>query len=369
MDWMVKAPVILASMLFLLAIPLDQGPSAENDRIHRYFVVGASLEVMDRIREDLRGLELSLGEPLKYVPYQEIVLKDTDILDRVLAIPGVCRVIEEASVDPSLYVSAKNVKAVPSKDYTPHTAHDLGYRGEGITIVIIDSGVDNHNHPSFIGAFVAGADFSSPESPLNPRDGSVDPDDLDGHGTGVASVALGRGDSVGTPSRLGIAPEAGLIDLRIRKLGPTLENPIAAALEWCMDNEDTDWGNGYSGIDVISISAGLGNPGGPVHSLISMCVENGMPVVSAATNSGEPFEDNPDGPNYWSDDSIIVGGTDDMDTIDRADDEYWPQSTWGPRTDDGDDDPYDELKPDISAPASEIMVAEAQDKGSPGPIV
>ncbi len=152
-------------------------------------------------------------------------------------------------------------------------------------------------------------------------------------------------------------------------LGPTFENPIAAALEWCIDNKDTDWGNGYSGIDVISISAGLGNPDGPVHQLVTTCVENGMPVVSAATNSGQPFEADPNGPNYWSDDSIIVGGTDDMDTVDRSDDEFWPQSTWGPRSDDGDEDPYDELKPDISAPAANIMVAEARDKNSPGPVV
>ena len=356
----------------LLSVPIMSFlPGNQSDQCFKQdlFVVGENLDVMGSIREELGKLNLEMGEPLRYVPYQKISIDSYEILSDILAIEGVENIIEEASVENSIYVSAKSVKAVPSSNYSPDTAHDLGYRGEGMTIAIIDSGVDNENHPTFIGSFVAGADFSSPESPLNPRDGSVDPDDLDGHGTGVASVALGRGDSTGTITNMGIAPEAGLIDLRIRKLGPTMENPISAALEWCMDNKDTDWGNGFRGVDVISISAGLGSPDGPVHSLIKACVENGMPVISAATNSGEPFESDPNGPNYWSDDSIIVGGTEDKDTVDRSDDEYWPQSTWGPRSDDGDDNPYDELKPDISAPASNIMVAEASDKNSPGPIM
>jgi serine protease AprX len=367
---MTKIPALVSVFcLLIISMALGSGEHVDDDLHGRYFIVGHNLECMSSIRSDLEAMDIEMGEELRHVPYQQVVLKSREMYGKVSRLQGVKCIIEEGVVDSSLYNSARSVKAVPSDFYSPKTAHDLGYTGEGMTIVVIDSGVDNGNHPTFIDSFVAGADFSTPESPLNPRDGSVDPDDLDGHGTGVASVALGRGDRNGERTNVGIAPEAGLIDLRIRKVGPTFENPMAAALEWCIDNRETDWGNGYTGIDVISISAGLGRPDGPVHSLIKTCVNNGLPVVSAATNSGESFEANADGPNYWSDDSIIVGGTDEMDTVDRSDDEYWPQSTWGPRTDDGDEDPYDELKPDISAPASDILVAEAQDKGSPGPVV
>lgn len=360
-------PLLLVAVIILLP---PASVAGETDEIHlRAYIVGENLEDMEIIREKIESLGLEMGDPLNYVPFQLAVFTSRDQMREVLSWDGVERIQEEWTVETSQDTSVRNVKAAYSRQYSPETAHEIGFRGEGMTIAIIDSGVDNTEHPTFRDSFVAGADFSSPESPLNPRDGSVDPDDLDGHGTGVASVALGRGDHGDQLINMGVAPEAGLIDLRIRMLGPTLENPIAAALEWCIDNRDKDWGNGYTGIDVISISAGLGRPEGPVHSIITTCVENGLPVVSAATNSGEAFEDNADGPNYWSDDSIIVGGTDDMGTIDRSDDEYWPQSTWGPRTDDGDDDPYDELKPDISAPASNILVAEGSDKSSPGPVV
>ncbi len=165
----------------------------------RFFVIGEGSCEMEGIRDHLREMDFKMGEPLKYVPYQEIIIGSPRDYQRILAIPGVERIVKEFSVENSLDISAKDVKAVPSMEYSPDTAHDIGYRGEGMTIAIIDSGVDNNNHPTFIGSFVAGADFSSPESPLNPRDGSVDPDDLDGHGTGVASVALGKGDSEGEP--------------------------------------------------------------------------------------------------------------------------------------------------------------------------
>jgi hypothetical protein len=263
--------------------------------------------------------------------------------------------MEQRAISLAMNISVRAMKAEPSELYSPGTARDLGYTGKGITIAIIDGGVDNE-HPTFQGAFVAGADFSSPPTPLNPRDGSVDPDDLDGHGTSVASVALGRGD--GNGNFKGMAPEAGLIDLRIRKAALTLPGPMTDAIEWCIANKDKDWGGGYTGVDVISISAGLGQAGGPVDLAVASAVSQGMVVVSAATNSGTSYEDNPNNRNdYWADDSIIAGGTQTMGTIDRSDDVFWDQSTWGPRTPDADDDFYDELKPDVSAPGADLVLA------------
>lgn len=68
-----------------------------------------------------------------------------------------------------------------------------------------------------------------------------------------------------------------------------------------------------------------------------------------------------DGPNNRgfsppasADGAIVVGAVDDRGTVDREDDEVADFSSRGPRASDGDDDPYDELKPDVVAPGVDI---------------
>jgi len=57
--------------------------------------------------------------------------------------------------------------------------------------------------------------------------------------------------------------------------------------------------------------------------------------------------------------SITVGALDDKNTIDRVDDGIASYSSRGPRKDNNDGNPYDEMKPDISAPGTNIVQAEA----------
>ena len=60
---------------------------------------------------------------------------------------------------------------------------------------------------------IAGVDFTQDESMFVPRDGSYDPDDVDGHGTHCAGIALGTGG--GEDNYIGIAPQARLVDIKI----------------------------------------------------------------------------------------------------------------------------------------------------------
>ena len=48
-----------------------------------------------------------------------------------------------------------------------------------------------------------------------------------------------------------------------------------------------------------------------------------------------------------ADKAITVGSIDDDNSIERDDDEIASYSNYGPRTDDGDEDSLDELKPDV----------------------
>jgi len=59
-----------------------------------------------------------------------------------------------------------------------------------------------------------------------------------------------------------------------------------------------------------------------------------------------------------SDLSITIGATDDLNTINREDDTVAGYSSRGPRRDNGDGNPLNELKPELSAPGSNIIQAE-----------
>lgn len=259
-----------------------------------------------------------------------------------------------------LDIAASAIKAKESSVYSPNTAWDLGYTGNGIVIAVIDSGVDDEEHESLKGKFVAGVDFTKPINPItNPDDGSVNPDDNNGHGTFVASCAIGTGGSEGKYK--GIAPNAKLIDVKHGAGGLTYER-FKKCLDWCIDHKDTQWENQpsiYWGVDIISISleGGSGSDGqNDIAQLINKAVDNGIVVVILAGNEGPNNNGFGDGPS--ADKAITVGAIDDMGTVDRTYDVIADFSNRGPRADDGDDDHYDELKPDVVAPGVNIMGAK-----------
>jgi len=320
--------------------------------VHFRPAVISSAEVRDAIGSS-GGL---IGTVYDIVPVASVRFDSIGEAREVLSFDGIYQVEVQSKVVPILDVSSRSVKANPSAEYSPQTARELGFNGEGITIAIIDTGVDNE-HPTLEGSFVAGADLTVPGSPLTPRDGSFDPDDRSGHGTGVASIALGRGDAEGNMK--GIAPAAGLIDLKISGATPVVlnQNSLMDALQWCMDNHDTDWGSGYTGVDVVSLSMGTGNEGGAIAQAMDELVGMGIVVVQGAGNSGSQY--GPDTGTVWADRSIVVGVLDDHDTVDREDDEIWSSSTYGPRSDDGDNNPFDELRPDVVAPGVSISFASS----------
>ncbi|MCG2825743.1 MAG: S8 family serine peptidase [Thermoplasmatales archaeon] len=263
----------------------------------------------------------------------------------------------------ALEVSCRAIKARESDEYSPNTAWDLGYTAKGIVIAVIDTGVDDGDHESLKNKFIAGVDFTKPFGPItNPDDGSVNPDDDSGHGTLVASIAMGTGGP--THKYEGVAPDAKLVDVKRGDL--VITERCKDALEWCITHKDADWDdNGpsmYDGIDVITITAVAGSSGetnsdgqDTWSQLVNEAVESGIVVVCAAGNYG-PDNDGLDAP-VSADKSITVGSVDDKNTVNRTDDKIAESSNRGPRKDDGDDNPYDELKPDIVVPGVNIVAA------------
>ncbi|MEE3083584.1 MAG: S8 family serine peptidase [Candidatus Thermoplasmatota archaeon] len=280
------------------------------------------------------------------------------------------------------------VKARNSTEY-PLGAWELGVSGYGVNIALTDTGVDSE-HPGLEGKHVAGFDSVCYLHTDVPRcilagagarqdDGSFDPDDGNQHGTACMGMAAATG--IGPDGQqtdyYGSAPNASLVDVRIGTdvgAGP-FENYLTEqeayesamnGLQWIIDNKDTAWpgvDEALHGIDIISLSWGItsheggGSDGNDMHSrILDEATEAGVTVSNAAGNDGE---DN-DGLSGMSASSlsITVGATDDKNTIDRDDDTVAGYSSRGPRRDNGDGNPVNELIPEISAPGTNIIQAE-----------
>ncbi|MEE3310499.1 MAG: S8 family serine peptidase, partial [Candidatus Thermoplasmatota archaeon] len=137
-------------------------------------------------------------------------------------------------------------------------------------------------------------------------------------------------------------------------------------IQWIIDNRDTAWpgvNESMYGIDIISLSWGItsheggGSDGEDMHSrILDEATEAGVTVSVAAGNDG-PDNDGLSGMGSSSL-SITVGATDDKNTIDRTDDTVAGYSSRGERRDNGDGNPVNELKPEISAPGTNIIQAE-----------
>lgn len=266
-------------------------------------------------------------------------------------------------------VATPAVKARESAEYSPYTAWELGYSGKGVNVAIMDTGIDNQ-HPSLVGKWVGGVDFSKPDTFLTPRDGTHDSDDTNGHGTTCAGIATGTGAPEG--KYMGAAPDARLVDIRIGTTvgfapGEIFQDWYDAALEaadWTIQHKDDSWSGTPEenhGIDIVSLSWGVNvggsSDGSDMYSrALDRVVEEGVIAVVAAGNSG-PDNDGFDGMGSSST-VITVGSTNDLNTINRDDDEISSYSSRGPRKDNGDDYPYDELKPDVSSPGQNINQAQ-----------
>ena len=308
----------------------------------------------------------------------------------ILAIESVVVVEMQNVMYPTLQ-SANPASRIQPSDVYSGTVYDRGYDGEGIVIAVLDSGVDNEHRslndfddenddpdldPNSYDdqKWVAGYDATSQAS--NP-DGSQDPDDGQGHGTHVAGIALGTGDS--SRVHIGAAPGAFLVDIKVlTDSGGTNSQNSINGIQWMINNKDTDWGNGARGIQIGQMSFGsIGNPinqdngdngtGAESRLVNNATYDHDIACIVAAGNDGTQRIASPGS----ADGAITIGSADNSDTINRTDDFMASYSNSGPRISDNDDDDWDELKPDLTAYGSGIYSASAATgtsfPGSPRP--
>jgi minor extracellular serine protease Vpr len=224
-------------------------------------------------------------------------------LNEIRALPGVKAVHRAPIHEPALGTSVDLIRA-------SEVWQDLGYDGDGITIAVIDTGID-YTHAAFGGpgtaqAYVAnnpdtvepdtfptakvigGYDFAGTTYNADPADTAYqpvphpdfDPLDENGHGTHVASIAAGI---AGGEVMTGTAPGATLMALKVfGRSGSTALTPDA--LEWATLQYL------YTGKpEVINMS--LGSRFGTGVDVSTVASNNaaaaGIVVVASAGNSGD----------------------------------------------------------------------------------
>jgi serine protease AprX len=223
-----------------------------------------------------------------------------------------------------------------------------GYRGAGIGIAVIDSGVARHDDLTYLGSssLVKTKNGQRVAAFVDFVNGRTSPYDDNGHGTHVAGIIAGNGyDSLGV--RAGIAPDAHLVSLKVLdQNGRGVISDVISALDWTVANKAA-----YN-IRVINLSVGAGVTESyktdPLTLAAKRAVDAGIVVVTAAGNLGKNAQGRTQygaigspGNAPWV---ITVGAYSHEGTVERNDDVIAGFSSRGPTAFD-----Y-EAKPDIVAP-------------------
>ncbi|WP_418953283.1 type VII secretion-associated serine protease mycosin [Streptomyces viridochromogenes] len=151
--------------------------------------------------------------------------------------------------------------------------------GEGVTVAVIDSGVDKNN-PDLRGRVLQGKDFAPDES-------GDQFTDYDGHGTGMAGLIAGTGARDGGNGAFGLAPDAKILPLRVPGLeagdGSVAEGDerfnriVPQAIRYAAD----------SGAQIINISLGSEAGSQALTDSVKYALGKGSLVFASVGNSGD----------------------------------------------------------------------------------
>lgn len=187
------------------------------------------------------------------------------------------------------------------------------FRGQGVTIAFLDSGFAAH--PDLDGRIKLYVDASTADT--RELEAVEQNGILSWHGMMTSVMACGDG-SLADGYYKGIASAAQLVLIRVSDLkGRIREQGIERGLRWLRLNAQR------YGIKIVNISLGgdkrRDTPKNPVDGLVDSLTAQGILVVCASGNSGQPWLV----PPASAESALTVGGLDDKNTIDRTMSELW----------------------------------------------
>lgn len=180
-----------------------------------------------------------------------------------------------------------------------------GYTGRGVTVAVIDSGVD-YTHPDLASNIWVNAREVPGDGIDNDRNGYVDdirgwnfngnggrgsndPQDDDGHGTHVAGTIAALRNGIGVT---GVAPDAKIMPLKVRNPSfPTFDdyhNSVAQAIRYAVDNGARVINMSIRTLPEIGPTLSFGSrPVAAIQDALAYAASRNVIAVAAAGNSQE----------------------------------------------------------------------------------
>ncbi|MDE4086840.1 S8 family peptidase (plasmid) [Planococcus maritimus] len=161
----------------------------------------------------------------------------------------------------------------PLKIINVQTSWNKGYKGEGIAIAVLDSGIDS-KHPDLVSRIIGGANFTEED------EGDFSNfADYNGHGTHVAGIIS----SLNENRETSVAPSAKLLIVKVLKRDGSgdlthLINGIYYAVNWRGTKDER--------VRVICLSLGIPMKNDELYKAIKYAVEQGVLIVVASGNQG-----------------------------------------------------------------------------------
>jgi subtilisin family serine protease len=262
---------------------------------------------------------------------------------------------EVRSVEPDLLLGANIMAATSSANHNADFAQvDLGWRGAGTTLALLDSGVNldfqgsGKPHPAFDSAS-GGTRVIHSQGIANPARTS----DENGHGTAVAGVALAQNwDPASVLDDDGFAPDANLASYRITRDGASLSTTCLDLITGWQQVLADRVSHPTWNISVANCSyKGSPDPTSLTQqALDTLCYVGDVLVITSAGNDGErAFPTNFSQSNV---NGLSVG------SVESGSHRVVPESTYGPPVGDG-----NRFFPDLVAVGKEVQTVPLDELG------
>jgi serine protease AprX len=303
------------------------------------------------VREAVRAVTHAGGVVTKDLPIVNgfaAVVPASEIAD-IAGVAGIYTLTLDRKVTVAEGENPSSPNSVYRKVVRADDVNNAGYKGQGMTVAVIDTGITEVADLSGRIVEVSNGGLFDGTSPCKNFSGESTCNDSYGHGTFIAGIIAGNGAASGGTWK-GIAPQAKLLSVKIAgRSGAADVSTLLAALQWVVSYRST-----YN-IRVLNLSLGTNGTQSyrtdPLNYAVQQAWDAGIVVVVSASNLGpQPGTISKPGDDPWV---ITVGATDDRGTPGLGDDQLPNFSSRGPTAADG------VAKPDVAAPGGHIVSLRA----------
>ncbi|MDQ1704831.1 MAG: serine protease AprX, partial [Frankiaceae bacterium] len=346
--------ILAAALSWMVAAPVAGSPSGSRSPITAVVdpalrVAHGTVSVIVRgthsVESSVRQMGGRVTHDLPLIGGFSAKVPATD-LPRIARIPGATSItLDRPATVQSARGSTNNIPSVYKKVTGGERLGNVGARGQGVTVALVDTGVTSMPD-------IANSLLTVSTDPLNLTSASCvnftsEPtcDDSYGHGTFMAGLIAGNGSS-SNGKYVGMAPQAKIVSIKIAGAsGASDVSTIIAAIQWVVSFKTQ-----YN-IRVLNLSLGTDSTQSytvdPLDYAVERAWSSGIVVNVAASNRGPAAATISDPANDPF--VITVGAIDDKGTNSLGDDVLPNFSGRGPTATDN------LAKPDVVAPGAHVV--------------